>query len=128
VTPVGSTKSVPCDVRVLATTNRDMQVEIQEGRFREDLFFRLNVFPLQTFALSARPLDVVPIAAHMIARHFDDASKIPSISKEAIDKLQSYDWPGNVRELDNVVQRASGAGARWSYFCSGYHYGIKYEH
>jgi two-component system response regulator FlrC len=106
VTPVGASKPVPCDVRVLATTNRDMVREIQEKRFREDLFFRLNVFPLETLALAQRPRDILPIAAHILVKYHEDISLLPMLSQGAIERLNGYNWPGNVRELDNVMQRA----------------------
>jgi len=107
VTPVGGTESIPCDVRVLATSNRDMQIEVREGRFREDLYYRLNVFPLTTLPLADRKDDIVALSAHMLLRHQKDYGEVPFLTRRATDCLRSYEWPGNVRELENVIQRAT---------------------
>ena len=106
VTPLGSQQSLPVDVRVIATTNRNMEIEIAENRFREDLFYRLNVFPLTSINLESRPDDIVPILASLIVKHCSSVETIPWISNEAIDELYHHSWPGNVRELENVIQRA----------------------
>ena len=106
VTPLGSQNEIPVDVRVIATTNRAMGDEIQQGRFREDLFYRLNVFPLQTASIAERKEDIIPIATALLKRHHNDACDIPWIEESASDLLTNYDWPGNVRELENVLQRA----------------------
>jgi two-component system, response regulator FlrC len=106
VTPLGSAKPVPVDVRVIATSNRYMLEEVKAGRFREDLYYRLNVFPLVTHALSERRGDILPIAVALLAKHAGGYAKIPELTEAAIDKLETYDWPGNVRELENVLQRA----------------------
>ena len=106
VTPLGSQQEIPVDVRVIATTNRCMSNEIKENRFREDLFYRLNVFPLLTKSLFDRQNDIIPIVTNLLIRHVTDITKIPLIDPTAIKTLLSYDWPGNVRELENVVQRA----------------------
>jgi two-component system response regulator FlrC len=104
---LGSRKAVSLNVRVIATSNRAMLDEVKAGRFREDLYFRLNVFPLRCVALAERPADIVPIAEHLIARHCQHTGRVnPSLSADAIVLLTSYRWPGNVRELDNAVQRA----------------------
>ena len=95
------------DVRVLSTSNRNMAAECQSGRFREDLFYRLNVFPLTTLALSERMQDILPIAIELLLRHYKDLETLPMLADCAIEKLQSHSWPGNVRELDNVLQRAT---------------------
>ena len=105
VTPLGSSKPVPVDVRVIATSNRYMLDEVKAGRFREDLYYRLNVFPLVTKALEERSGDILPIAVSLLAKHSGGFAKIPEITEEAIDKLETYNWPGNVRELENVLQR-----------------------
>jgi len=113
VTPLGSSKPVPVDVRVVATSNRYMLNEVKAGRFREDLYYRLNVFPLVTKALAERPGDILPIAVTLLAKHAGGFAKMPELTEEAIDKLEAHDWPGNVRELENVLQRAlvmSGGG------------------
>jgi two-component system response regulator FlrC len=106
VTPLGSQTETPVDVRILATSNRDMESEIARGTFREDLYYRLNVFPLETLALSARPQDVPVLAQAMLRRHTPDALPTPLLSPEACDILAAHSWPGNVRELENVMQRA----------------------
>ena len=106
VTPVGSTKEIAIDIRVLATTNRNMLQEIQANRFREDLFYRLNVFPVSTCALKSRPLDIPAIAAHLLTRNVTENGTPKVLSTEALNKLVQHEWPGNVRELDNVIQRA----------------------
>ncbi|WP_298676189.1 sigma 54-interacting transcriptional regulator [uncultured Lentibacter sp.] len=106
VTPLGAQAEIEVDVRVLATTNRDMRLEIQENRFREDLFYRLNVFPMSTQALSARPLDILPLAIGLLRKHASSIEAIPWITAEARSLLISHEWPGNVRELENVIQRA----------------------
>lgn len=107
VVPVGSHQEVPVDVRVLAATNRELSREVAEGRFREDLFYRLNVVAIQTLPLRERPEDVPVLAARYLAelaaRH---GMPMCSLSQPAIDLLQAYAWPGNVRELENVLERA----------------------
>ena len=106
VTPLGSAKPVPVDVRVIATSNRYMLEEVKAGRFREDLYYRLNVFPLATQALAERPGDILPIAVTLLAKHAGGFPKLPEVTEEAIEKLETYAWPGNVRELEHVLQRA----------------------
>lgn len=104
---LGSRKAIPLDVRVIATSNRNMRDEVRANRFREDLFFRLNVFPIKCLSLSERPGDIVPLTEHLLSRHATRASRaVPSLTDDAIAQLTAYDWPGNVRELDNAVQRA----------------------
>jgi len=106
VTPLGSQREIEVDVRVIATTNREMLAEIRNGKFREDLFYRLNVFPLTTQNLAQRTDDIIPISSILLARHCQVLEDLPSIDKEATDILLAYGWPGNVRELENVLQRA----------------------
>jgi len=101
---VGGRKPIPLDIRVLATTNRDLEDMVREGRFREDLYYRLNVFPLRVPPLRERPRDIVPLARHFVARIAD--GRRPRFSVEAEALLRSHPWPGNVRELENTVQRA----------------------
>ena len=104
---LGGRKTIALDVRVLATSNRNMRAEVAAGRFREDLYFRLNVFPLMLPALRARPLDIVPLAEYLLARQARASGRpVPRLSDEARSALTAHSWPGNVRELDNVVQRA----------------------
>ena len=106
VTPVGGTKPIKVDVRIFATSNRNMTDECRMGRFREDLFYRLNVFPIQTQALRERPEDIAAIAYELVMRHVKDVTEMPLMSPCALDLLMSHSWPGNVRELENVIQRA----------------------
>jgi len=103
---LGSTKKIKLNVRILATTNRQLKAYVKEGLFREDLYYRLNVFPLMIPDLSARPDDILPLANDLLQRHADQGKALPSFSEAAIKKLSAYSWPGNVRELENVVQRA----------------------
>ena len=105
VTPIGGQRDIDVDVRVIATTNRNMIDEVKEKKFREDLYYRLNVFPLETLNLSERPKDIIPISIALLRRH-TNIEKIPYITKEAQKILVNYTWPGNVRELENVLQRA----------------------
>ena len=107
VVPLGAATPVPVDVRTLATSNRNIPYEIRQGRFREDLYFRLNVFPLATYALCDRKKDVLPIAAELLVRHQSDLEDFPIMSSAALELLENYSWPGNVRELENVIQRAT---------------------
>ena len=103
---LGGKKSIPLDVRVLATTNRVLREEVTAGRFREDLFYRLNVFPITIPSLRNRRDDIVPIARQLLKRHLGHQHQSVSFDKSAEKKLQQFDWPGNVRELDNTIQRA----------------------
>ena len=106
VLPIGSTSEVEVDVRIIATTNRNMFDEVKSGNFREDLFYRLNVFPLNNLCLADIRDDIVPIVAHMLYKYFGENGEILSITEEALLSLMQYSWPGNVRELDNIIQRA----------------------
>jgi two-component system response regulator FlrC len=103
---VGGKKPIPLDIRVLATSNRDMAGEVAAGRFREDLFYRLNVFPLEIPSLRERPLDIVPLARHFLRLHGSRLGKMATLSPAAAAKIAAHPWPGNVRELENVMQRA----------------------
>lgn len=104
---LGSRKSIKLDVRVLATSNRDLKAYVQENKFREDLYYRLNVFPITWPALKDRKADIAPLTQHLIERHCKKLGlAVPEVTVPAMEKLESYTWPGNVRELDNVVQRA----------------------
>jgi two-component system response regulator FlrC len=104
---LGGRKLLSLDVRVLATTNRILREEIKAGRFREDLFYRLNVFPLHLLPLRERPDDILPLAQQLISRHCRQAKRLaPEFDKSAVKTLLANYWQGNVRELDNVLQRA----------------------
>jgi DNA-binding NtrC family response regulator len=103
---VGGTEPRPVDVRIVAATNRVLRDEIAAGRFREDLFFRLNVIPMQLAPLRERREDVLPIAQHFLARHAADVGRQLAFSPGAEAELIGHPWPGNVRELENAVERA----------------------
>jgi two-component system, response regulator FlrC len=106
LTPIGAQKEVAVDIRIIATSNRDMPEEVRARRFREDLFYRLNVFPLSTRALAERPDDIPVLATALIRRHCPADMALPVLLPEAIAPLLAHDWPGNVRELENIIQRA----------------------
>ena len=103
---LGGREIIQLDVRVLATSNRHLREEVAAGRFREDLFYRLNVFPLTVPALRDRPRDILPLARHLMGRHLRNGEVLPELDAEAEARLLAHRWPGNVRELDNVMQRA----------------------
>jgi two-component system response regulator FlrC len=107
---LGGHNLIQLDVRVLATSNRNMKEEVSRGNFREDLFYRLNVFPLHVPPLRERPKDILAIAEKLLEKHYSatnaDGLPIPTFSEAAQQKLTNHSWPGNVRELDNVIQRA----------------------
>jgi two-component system response regulator FlrC len=103
---VGAKKPIPLDIRVLATSNRDMAAEVAAGRFREDLYYRLNVFPLRIPSLRERPGDIVPLAKHFLSLHGASLGKTARLAASGEAKLAAYAWPGNVREMENAIQRA----------------------
>ena len=103
---LGGRKTIKLDVRVLATTNRNLKEEVKNGNFREDLFYRLSVFPIQIPPLRERVADIVPIARKLLNKNTRKESEILTLSPDAQQKLLNYSWKGNVRELDNVMQRA----------------------
>jgi transcriptional regulator with GAF, ATPase, and Fis domain len=104
---VGDERTRDTDVRIIAATNRDLMREVEEGRFREDLYYRLNVFPIEVPPLRKRKEDIPLLAAHFLEL---SAKKLnhpkPKLSQANMNQLQTYDWPGNVRELQNVIERA----------------------
>ena len=104
---LGSRKTIPLDVRVIATSNRELRQAVAAGLFREDLFYRLNVFPLRWLPLAQRPGDILPIAEHLVQWHMtQQGGRVPTLTAAAAARLLRHRWPGNVRELDNVIQRA----------------------
>ena len=104
---LGGSHRVRVDVRVIAATNRNLSVAIEEGRFREDLFYRLNVFPIDVPPLRQRAEDIPLLVRYLIARYAREAGKsIRRVNKQALHRLQSYPWPGNIRELQNVIERS----------------------
>lgn len=106
VVPIGSTRPVKVDVRVIACANRDLPTEVAEGRFRADLYYRLNVFPLALRPLRERAEDVAPLAFALVLRHTAPGQSLPWLSDAALALLRGHGWPGNVRELENVIRRA----------------------
>ena len=104
---LGGRKTIKLNVRVIATSNRDLKKAVSEGVFREDLYYRLNVFPLTWLALSERIDDIVVLAEHLVSRHCQNSGEaVAEFTASARSKLNAYAWPGNVRELDNVIQRS----------------------
>lgn len=104
---VGGSQPIPVDVRVLAATNRDLQAAVRAGTFRQDLFYRLNVFPIRMPSLRERVEDIPLLVEYLTERYASKTGKeIRSITKRTLELLQAYDWPGNVRELQNVIERA----------------------
>lgn len=104
---LGSTNTIKVDVRVIAATNRDLQKEVDEGSFRADLFYRLNVFPIYSMPLRERKEDIPLLTKHFVGRFSAKIGRnIVSIPKRVINSLQGYDWPGNIRELENVIERS----------------------
>jgi two-component system response regulator HydG len=112
VIPVGSTKAVPVDVRIVAATNRDLEEEITRGGFRSDLYYRLNVIQLHLPPLRDRREDIPILTNHFLRRAADGTSGSRSVSEEAMEVLSAYDWPGNVRELENALERALVVSSR----------------
>jgi len=105
--PVGSDRTVQVDVRIVAATNLDIARAVKEGRFREDLFYRLHVFPITVPPLCERPEDIAELVRHFLARFgAEEGKRIRAISAEALALLAAYRWPGNVRQLENAVFRA----------------------
>jgi formate hydrogenlyase transcriptional activator len=104
---VGGSQSISVNVRVLAATNRDLKAAMAAGTFRQDLFYRLNVFPIQVPPLRERTDDIPLLITYLVERYAKKAGKkIRNIQKRTLELFQAYDWPGNIRELQNVIQRA----------------------
>jgi Nif-specific regulatory protein len=112
---VGGVRPIHVDVRIIGATNRDLDTAVKEGRFREDLYHRLNVIPISLPPLRERKADILPLSQHFLRRYSLEAKKsFDELTKEAQEKLCAYNWPGNVRELANVIERAVvlGSGPR----------------
>lgn len=107
IEPIGATDSVPIDVRIIAATNRDLMRDVQRGRFREDLFYRLNVIPMRTAPLRERSEDIEELLGFYALHHRAEGSEPVSFCNCLLDAFRAYDWPGNVRELSNLVDRFS---------------------
>ena len=104
---LGGNHPIPVDVRVITTTNRDLKKMVNEGTFREDLYYRINVFPIYIPPLRKRKEDIENLARHFCKKHAERNSKvIPTLTQQAVRRLLDYDWPGNVRQLENVIERA----------------------
>ncbi|KEQ16028.1 hypothetical protein GZ77_06060 [Endozoicomonas montiporae] len=111
---LGGTEPVKVDIRVISATNRDLAECVKEGRFREDLYYRLNVFPLHLQPLRERVEDILPLAQFFLHRSSGQTGQpAPELSPEAVSALQTYHWPGNIRELENVIQRACVLKRSW---------------
>ena len=106
VTPVGGTRDIDINVRIIATTNRNMVEEVKNSNFREDLYYRLNVFPIRTCDLAKRIDDIIPITVAIIKKNHEGKSDFPYLEKEAQKLIKKHTWSGNVRELENVILRA----------------------
>ena len=106
IRPVGATSEKQVDVRIICATNRDLSAEVEKGRFRQDLYYRLMVFPIRLPTLRDRREDIPLLGAHFLKRYADEYRlEIPGFTQDALDALSSYNWPGNIRELENEVQR-----------------------
>jgi transcriptional regulator with PAS, ATPase and Fis domain len=104
---VGGAELIKVDVRVISATNRDLEEVMKKGEFREDLFYRLSVFPIKLPALRERREDIPLLAAHFLKKYSDQENKkVEGISSDALELLMAYNWPGNVRELENAIERA----------------------
>ena len=104
---LGGAQTVQVDVRLVAATNRDLAEEVRAGRFRSDLYYRLNVFPVRVPALRERREDIPPLVAHFAEKYGERFGRpISSIDRKTLDLLQAHNWPGNVRELENTIERA----------------------
>jgi transcriptional regulator with GAF, ATPase, and Fis domain len=104
---VGGTQSIKVNVRVIAATNRDLKLAVANDSFRQDLFYRLNVFPIEVPPLRERKDDILMLVEYFVQRYADRAGKkIRSIDKRTLDLLQAYQWPGNIRELQNIIERS----------------------
>jgi len=104
---VGEDRTRNADVRIIAATNRDLKTEVEAGRFRQDLYYRLNVFPIQVAPLRERKEDIPLLAQHFVQQSLKELRcPSPRLTRAGVLRLQSYDWPGNVRELQNVIERA----------------------
>jgi transcriptional regulator with GAF, ATPase, and Fis domain len=104
--PVGSTRVLKADVRIIAATNRDLEAMVREGRFRDDLFFRLNVFPILLPSLKERPEDIPLLAQHFLEQYRQkNQRQVKNLAPEVLEAFGRYPWPGNIRELENVIER-----------------------
>ena len=105
-TPLGARNTVHTDVRIVAATNRDLRQQVAEGKFRSDLYFRLNVFPIHSIPLRERPEDIAPLVWHFIKKYSPPDTPLPEVREEDLQFLRHQEFPGNIRELENMIQRA----------------------
>src|ERR1700722_14240936 len=104
---IGGKRTIKLDVRIIVATNRDLEKEVAEGRFRDDLYYRLNIFPIRVPELKDRKEDIPLLVSHFICRLAGKTGrKIKGISKEALQGMLLYDWPGNIRELEHLIERS----------------------
>ena len=104
---MGGNETLKVDVRIIAATNRDVPAEVEAGRFREDLYYRLNVVNIEVPPLRARPTDLLPLATHFLRRFAkENGRSVDGFDDDAVKRIMTYRWPGNVRELENVIERA----------------------
>jgi DNA-binding NtrC family response regulator len=107
IRPVGTSKQVAVDVRVISASNKVLEEEVEQGRFREDLFYRLNVIPVTLPPLQQRRQDIPLLVNHFVGKYADSLGKnVRSVSQEAMSMLDQFNWPGNVRQLENTIERA----------------------
>jgi transcriptional regulator with GAF, ATPase, and Fis domain len=107
ITPIGATKTIPIDIRLIAATNRDLKEMVAESSFREDLYYRLNIVPIQAPPLREREGDLTLLVSHFLKKHADEIGKeIKGMAPGAMNTLKRYPFPGNIRELENVIERA----------------------
>ena len=107
IDPIGAKRSIKVDVRIISATNRDLSQAVAEGRFREDLFYRLNVFPIEAPALRERREDVAALTEAFISRfNIEEGKRVAGAAPETMQLLTAFDWPGNVRQLENAIYRA----------------------
>src|SRR5262249_23993747 len=107
IRPVGGTEETAVDVRIIAATNQNLLKAVGEAKFREDLFYRVNVIPIQIPPLRDRKEDILPLVDHFLRKYSKEMGKnVTRVSTEAMKLLENYDWPGNVRELENAIERA----------------------
>ncbi len=111
VRPLGSTARIPIDVRVIAATNRNLEAQVRDGEFRQDLYFRLNVVQIKLPTLRERKADIPLLAAHFLDKFSDPLKPVRTISDDALRRLMAHDWPGNVRELENAIECAVALGS-----------------
>jgi transcriptional regulator with PAS, ATPase and Fis domain len=107
ITPIGGTSVVEIDVQIITATNKNLEKMVEEGTFREDLYYRLNVIPIHIPSLRERPEDIPLLSLHFLQKFNEKYERNNQLSQDALDVLESYSWPGNVRELQNIIERVS---------------------